>query len=418
MELKDYRYDIEMCVRSSSCKWIDPMWSKSKRFNKICPISSRHFFDAYSCQGIMDMALAFIDGEIGYSKELIDVLYKCTLCGGCDVMCKRCMDTERLEVIEAFRKVCVENKKAPLPVHKKICSSLGKKHNPYGLAHDKRLDWLKESELSGDNPEIIYFAGCTSSYLRQEIAEATVKILKEAKVSFRTMGPDEWCCGNPMIRLGEEGKAKEIMEHNLAALAKTGTKKILTSCAECYHVWKVDYPRLREKEKMEYEVIHTSEFINQLIENGRLKLSKPVKITATYHDSCRLGRLSEPYSYWKGERIAFGRTNPPKKWRRGTNGVYEQPRNVLKKIPGLELVEMERIRENAWCCGAGGGVKWAFNDFALWTASERLEEAGSVGAKAIIGSCPFCKWNFLDAAKKKKNNIKVYDFVEVVAQAL
>ena len=144
----------------------------------------------------------------------------------------------------------------------------------------------------------------------------------------------------------------------------------------------------------------------------------PVKINATYHDSCRLARLSEPYVFWNGKRLPFGRTEPPKKWRRGTNGIYEPPRNVLKKIPELNLLEMERIRENAWCCGAGGGVKWAFNDFALWTASERLEEAESVGAEAIIGSCPFCKWNFLDAAKNTKKKIKVLDFVEVAAQAI
>src|SRR3990172_16923 len=146
MKLKDYRYDIEMCVRSSSCKWIDPMWSKSKRFNKICPISSRFLFDAYSCQGIMDMALAVLDKEIGYSKELIDVLYKCTLCGGCDIMCKRCLDTERLEVIEAFRNDAVEKGNAPLPVHKKIIKLVSEKHNPYGFPHEKRVGWISKEK--------------------------------------------------------------------------------------------------------------------------------------------------------------------------------------------------------------------------------------------------------------------------------
>ncbi|OGL40339.1 MAG: hypothetical protein A3C43_00050 [Candidatus Schekmanbacteria bacterium RIFCSPHIGHO2_02_FULL_38_11] len=418
MKLKDYRYDIEMCVRCSSCKWIDPIWSKSKRRNKICPISSRYFFDAYSCQGIMDMSLAYLDKEIGYSKELLDVLYKCTLCGACDVMCKRCIDNERLEVIEAFRADAVEKKKAPLPVHKKIIKNVCDKHNPYGNPHEKRSNWLQGKQPFSEKPEIVYFAGCTSSYLHPEIVLSTIKILNAASVNFTIMGPDEWCCGNPLIRIGDTKQAKKIMAHNMKVLEKSGAKKVLTSCAECYHVWKVDYQRLREKEKMEYEVFHTSEYVNQLIELGKLNLTKPVKLNASYHDSCRLARLSEPYILWKGERVSFGRTEPVKKWRRGTNGVYEPPRNVLKKIPGLNLVEMERIRENAWCCGAGGGVKWAFNDFATWTATERLDEASSVGADAIIAGCPFCKWNFKDTAKKTKSKIKVYDFVEVVAEAI
>jgi Fe-S oxidoreductase len=173
---------------------------------------------------------------------------------------------------------------------------------------------------------------------------------------------------------------------------------------------------------MDIEVFHITQYLEKLIEEGKLKLTKKVPMTVTYHDPCHLGRLGEPWIHWNGKEIKLTMQlilhDPPKKYRRGLNGVYETPRNILKSIPGLEFIEMYRIREYAWCCGAGGGVIDAYPDFSIWTGAERLREAKAVGARAIVSACPWCKRNFLDAAKETGDDIEVYDIIELVQMAM
>ena len=145
-------------------------------------------------------------------------------------------------------------------------------------------------------------------------------------------------------------------------------------------------------------------------------------MSVTYHDPCHLGRLGEPFIPWKGvEKKVFNQMyiyDPPKPWRKGTYGVYEPPRDVIKSIPGVNFVEMERIKEYSWCCGAGGGVKEAYPDFAIWTANERLEEAKATGAEAIVTACPWCKNNFNDAIEEGAEKLKVMDILELLELAI
>ena len=140
----------------------------------------------------------------------------------------------------------------------------------------------------------------------------------------------------------------------------------------------------------------------------------------TYHDPCHLGRLGEPYIHWEGKPIPghIRIFDPPKEFRRGTFGVYEPPRDILKSIPGLKLIEMDRIKEYAWCCGAGGGVKETNPEFARWTAQERIDEAETTGAEAIVTACSGCEQNFGDAIEENKSSLKVYDVVELLARAI
>jgi Fe-S oxidoreductase len=151
-----------------------------------------------------------------------------------------------------------------------------------------------------------------------------------------------------------------------------------------------------------------------LIKEGRIKFTKEVPMRVTYHDPCHLGRLGEPYAPWDGVEKKFTldiiTQIPPRPARHGIWGIYEPPRNILRSIPGIELVEMERIREYTWCCGAGGGVKDAYPEFALWTAKERLNEANT--------TCPWCERNFKDAVEETGDSIKVYDIIELMQQAI
>jgi Fe-S oxidoreductase len=170
------------------------------------------------------------------------------------------------------------------------------------------------------------------------------------------------------------------------------------------------------------KVFHITEYLDQLLKEGKLKPKKKLPMLLTYHDPCHLGRLGEPWIPWEGvEKKVFKQMyiyDPPKPWRKGTHGVYEPPRDVIKSIPGVELVEMERIKEYAWCCGSGGGVKEAYPDFAIWTALERIGEAKASGAEAMVTACPWCKRNFTDAIKESGARFKVYDIVELMEQVI
>jgi Fe-S oxidoreductase len=138
----------------------------------------------------------------------------------------------------------------------------------------------------------------------------------------------------------------------------------------------------------------------------------------TWHDPCHLGRRGEPHTHWEGKRVQFGLTDPPRVMNRGVDGVYEAPRNILKAIPGLKLVEMERIKEYAWCCGSGGGAKSAYPDFALATAKERIEEAEATGSGTIVTSCPWCESNLIDGIDGLDSNMKVEDILDLVVKAM
>jgi Fe-S oxidoreductase len=200
-------------------------------------------------------------------------------------------------------------------------------------------------------------------------------------------------------------------------IKQSGAKILVTGCAECYHAFKVLYDKY--KIKGDLEVYHTTEYFGRLIQKGKLELKKKIDLKVAYHDPCHLGRLGEPYIHWEGKQIPgqIRLFDPPKEFRRGSYGVYEPPREVLRNIPGIRLKEMARIKEYAWCCGAGGGVKENNPEFARWTAKERIREAESIGVEAIVTACPGCEKNFSEAIKDEGNALEVYDVVELIDQA-
>jgi Fe-S oxidoreductase len=205
---------------------------------------------------------------------------------------------------------------------------------------------------------------------------------------------------------------------NMEMIKQSGAEVLVTGCADGYHAFKVLYDKFNLKGDL--EVLHTTEYFDRLIKEGRLKPSKKVDVKVTYHDPCHLGRLGEPFIHWEGKPVPghIRIFDPPKEFRRGTYGIYEPPRDVLRSIPGLKLVEMNRIKEYAWCCGAGGGVNETNPDFAKWTAKERLDEAESTGAEAIVTACPWCEQIFNDTIKESGSSLKVYDVVELLEKAV
>jgi len=307
-----------------------------------------------------------------------------------------------------------------MPEHKNIAKNISKTHNRYALPHRNRLKWLPDYIKPSKKADVVYFAGCASSYITKEISRATARILSYTNTEFMLLNLAEWCCGYPLYSTGQVKLFEKQVEHNIEAVKKTGARTVLVSCAQGYKTWKVDYPKVCgiSTADMGFDVIHVTEYIDRLIKEGKLKFNNPVDMKVTYHDPCNLGRLSEPWVHWKGSRKKWGSLDPPKEFRRSTGGIYQPPRDILNAISGINLVEMQRIRENAWCCGAGGGVGDAFQEFAIWTAEERIEEASETGAEAIVSCCPHCKMNFQNAVNHSKKKMKAYDITEIIGAAI
>jgi Fe-S oxidoreductase len=413
--LKDYIYTMESCNSCGQCRFIQGPKTKGREFVEVCPIYSRYLYESYSGQGLINIAQELLEGTLGYDDALLKHIYSCTTCGACDVNCKSVRDMEVMDTILALRAKCVEDGRGPMPEHKKLAGLADKNHNIYGKAHGQRFDWLSGDIKLSKGADTVYFVGCTTAYLYPDIARDTVKILQAGGIDFKVMNAEEYCCGAPLWRTGQTAEARKLVEHNLDALKKQKIKTLVISCAECYGTFKGLYPRIAE---LDFKVLHITEVMQRLLQEGKLKLNKKQEMKVTYHDPCLLGRLSELYVPWKGEIQAFGYHQPPKKFRRGTNGVYEAPREILKAIPGLELVEMTRNAENSFCCGGGGGVPAAFPDFSLWIAGERLNEAATTRAEAIVSCCPFCESSFRKAIVNSKSPIRYHDLTGLVARAI
>lgn len=417
LDVEEYKHQASTCVRCSYCKLVDLNYVRSSRFSRQCPIDVRYRFNLYSGHGLLHAALAELDGKLDFSPKLMDALWHCTLCGGCDVRCKRNLDVEVLQVIETLRCRCVEQGNI-LPEHKMMADNVKKNHNIYGAAHGSRFKWVPADVKPAAKADVLYFVGDSSCYRHPEIAQATVTLLSKAGVKFMVL-KDEWSSGHELFATAQLAAAKELAEHNIAAIEASGAKTVITSDAECYKTLKVDYPKIMEKSTsdMPFTVLHITEFIDQLLKEGKIKFNRKVGMKVTYHDPCNLGRLADPWYHWEPKyeppNIAIGKT-----WRRGYDGIYEPPRNILKAIKGIELVEMQRTWDNAWCCGYGGGVGTAYPDFALWTAGERTEEAQLTGSEAIVSCCPNCKDILGQAAEENGTGMKVYDITEIMLRAM
>ena len=424
MAWQDYVHYMQRCTRCSYCKWIPYRYMKDTDFMEGCPSISRYNWHAFAASGKFNMAYSLLQERIEIDDTFLDVLYKCLMDGSCDILCKVQQDLEPLQLMQELRIKCVEDGQL-LPSHMIIIEGLRKEDNMMQLPKTDRGKWaegLDVKDLTGETGEVLYHAGCRYSFDEElwPVARAGLTILRDAGIDVGIMGGEESCCGGRAYELGYAGELVKYAEHQIETFHAAGIRTVVTPCSDCYAAFNVLYDKIGKKP--EIEVLHITQYLDRLMKQGKLKLTKGVPVSVTYHDPCHLGRLGEPWIHWQGkETKVMGQMivhDPPKKFRRGAGGVYEPPRDILKSIPGLNFVEMYRIREYAWCCGAGGGVIDAFPDFAAWTAAERLREARAVGAEAIVSACPWCKRSFLDAAAETGEKIEVYDIIELVQKAM
>jgi len=416
MVLQDLMPDMNGCSRCSNCKWVPHLQVKSWRFAKVCPSVDRYNFHAYSGGGKMIIGNSVLSNRSSLNDTMAQIVYRCQLCGACQVSCQVYRDDIDLaDVLLSLRSSCVEQGYV-LPEHLDMIESMKREDNTMYMKKADRGKWADGLDLTDINQataEVLFHAGCRYSYdddLRS-IVRGQVMLLKNAGVDIGIAGKDEACCGGRAFEIGYQGEMKNYAEDMASRVKASGAHTLVTPCSDCYYTFKYLYPK--NGLDLGVKVLHTTEYVDQLIKSGQMHSTTEVPLTVTYHDPCHLGRRGEIYkSGWHGtnklERpIRFKQT--------GKMGIFDPPRDIIKAIPGIEFREMERIREYSWCCGAGGGVLECEPDFAAWTAKERLEEARATGAQALITACPWCERVFKDAlAETGDTSLKVMDVMELV----
>jgi len=423
MALIDYKPMMERCSNCSFCKWIPFDKVQSVRFAANCPTITYNRFNTYSARGRFQMALAIVNQELTYTDKMAEITRECCACGSCDVSDKVCR--YNLEPLEHNLELKADAIKAGkvIPVQRKIMDSL--KADQTMLTGQKRADrkyWtdgLAIKDVFKSKAEVLFFPGCKYSYDKklQPVVQGALKLLLNSGVDAGILGAADACCGGRAYQMGFFDEFTDRAKININAMKTAGVKTVVTPCADCYHAFKRLYPKLG----FNAEVFHITEYLDQLIKAGKLKFSRKLDMAVTYHDPCHLGRQGEPYIPWEGhEKKILNQihTWEPRRPRyNGSHGIYDPPRDVIKAT-GARLMEMERIREYAWCCGAGGGCSEVSPELSAWTAGERIAEAGTTGAETLVTACPWCKNNFENADNAGGNGIKILDVVELALMAL
>ena len=418
-DIENFVFDMSKCIKCKGCTWVEHTYMPGAKYTTRCPSATRYIFDSYGAYGKLRIGHAMAEGVLDWNEKALEIMYACTLCGACDVGCKRNLDLEIELTLEALRAKAVKDGVGPMPEHKEMADRIIKSHNCYGAPHEDRTSWITEDAAPAEKADILYYAGCSASYKNKEIARSTARIFRACGDDYMIM-PDEWCCGNKIFSVGMIDDAKVIAERNIEEVRKTGAKILVTSCAEGYRMWKVDYPKLLNiaTDDLGFRVMHLMEYADEKLRDGSLKLTRSLDARVAYHDSCSVSRLSDPWTPYEGKRGWMGCVEPRLKRRRGTSGLYSQPRDILKAIPGVEFVEMPRTRENSFCCGAGRGTREAFPEFSEWSANQRIEEVKDVGAETLVSACPWCKTNFAQAFDAQGEKVQVLDISEVICAAI
>jgi len=362
---------FRLCYQCGLCETVCP-WNRVRRF---------------LVRSIIHQAqLGLVDFE---SEDL-------WLCATCDACVERCpRGVGIIDIMRAMRRLLVPDGVVPasIPNLRGVMTSIASVGNPWGQEPEDRANWAKGLEVKefGEDTELLYFPCCYPSYdpRLRKVAQATAAILNRAGVDFGILGPKESCCGESVRKAGNEALFKRLARENIKTFVENGVKKILVSSPHCFHTFKNEYPEF----KVNFEVVHVSQYVFELINKGKLELTTEYGKKVTYHDPCYLGRH---------------------------NGIYDEPREVLKRVPGLELIEMADAREDSLCCGMGGGRIWMETAKGERFSDLRLEQAMGVGAEVLVTSCPYCITQFEDSRLTLKDSevIEIKDITEIIGEVI
>jgi heterodisulfide reductase subunit D len=392
--LDQFREWIDLCLHCGSCyargpivphNWRElPPHEYDSPFKK-CPPFEYYKFKNYSPQGRQVLASVIFNNRYEIDDEVVKSMYTCTSCGMCNQIC---IPYQPMYTALAMRELISETSDKIPQRLRKISDNVEHRGNMFGRkARPKSLEQL---QLPQRGPNV-YFAGCQTTYLHPEHALAAVRILQSAGVEIAHLGSTERCCGEIFKQTGRINLFRRHAQAAVTALKQAGATRVVLSCPHGYSTFKNDYTNPHVVGELPFQVLHITEVIAELMEQGRIQFANQMNKTVTYHDPCFLGRHC---------------------------GVYDAPRRVLGAIPGLQINEMERHGKWSWCCGAGGKVTQnAFPELAQETARQRLFEA-KASADSLVTTCPSCHAHLQRTAQREGIDIEVVDLAMLVADAM
>jgi Fe-S oxidoreductase len=383
-----YRDTIYRCFRCGYCKFPSD-WADVNS----CPPYGRFRMETYSCGGRLWLARAWLSGQLDWSEHLAEVLYSCTTCRSCEIKCPLGFHVDIVNMVVAARGEMVERGRLPATT-KTFLENVELYGNPYGSARSRRGEWAEGTGVEAfDGHEHLFYAGCAGSYdtRARRAARAVALLLRKAGVSFGILGAHETCDGNEVRKLGEEGLFEELVRRNIASFRERGVRSVITLSPHALNAFRNYYPAYGGS----FSVLHYTQVLRHLLETGRLGFPGGFRGTVAYHDPCFLGR-------WNGE--------------------YETPREVLQRISGVRLVELERNREGALCCGGGGGnfCMDLLGGAESSPSRRRVREALASGADVLATACPKLGLVMLEDAvisEGCEDRLAVRDIAEIAAEA-
>jgi len=375
---------LDSCVKCGSCVEICPVYAQTQKLESTMGGLFANFKSFIRrAYGLPGMLFGPANAK-KMLKEYSEHPYLCTLCGRCAATCPAFIQTKDLRI--AMRGFMVEKGEYP-PVMDRLAETLKGAHNIVGEPNQDRSMWVQaltevpKDGFQREKARVVYFVGCVASYfpMTKRIPQSFVQILDKAEVDFTILGGEEWCCGFPLLAAGMKKDAEALILHNLEKVKEKGAEELIFACPSCYHTW-------MEHCRTDIEIFHSTQFIKKLIEEGKVSFKEKMA-KVTYHDPCDLGRAS---------------------------GVYEVPREILRSIPGVELVEMRGNREQCVCCGGGGNLEMVNPDLSAGLAQAKIEEIKATGAEMVVTACQQCVRTIQTTARRKKIPMTVVDIVEFV----
>ncbi|MCP4023314.1 MAG: (Fe-S)-binding protein, partial [Desulfobacteraceae bacterium] len=408
--------ELDACTRCGECLSWCPVYDHDARENLIprrkimdflrIARSQNGFLSSIMKSDKVGEALKGVIGRIcGYKEvtkeqveEFVSNLYECSTCGQCEVVCPAHIDTVNLW--EELRRLIVRAGYGPLEPQKALRKSVMTYDNPWQQPRAGRTKWsrrAKKDKLIAKEPrqikktkgKVLLFFGCTASYDAnvKQVAINTINILEALDIDYGVLGKDEKCCGSVLLRMGDPEYKRLFME-NIDQFNSLGIDTLISSCSGCFKTIMQDYPKIKP---LNFEVLHTVEYLTRLLKRGELTFSHPVNKTITFHDPCHLGRAT---------------------------GGFDAPRMIIEAIPGLNLIEMPRNREYSRCCGAGGGLKAGFPDIQGRMAQRRIREAEETGVQELVSCCPFCYQGLQVGIGVSESDIVMKDLSAYIVESL
>ena len=408
--------ELDACTRCGECLTWCPVYDQDAKeaiiprrkvidFLKIAKAQQGVFAKIMKSEKLSAPLKAILGRILGYRRigrkeidDFVQNLYECSTCGQCEVVCPAHIETVALW--EELRRVIVQAGYGPLEVQQALVKSVKAFDNPWQQPRAARTKWARKAKKEGlianlpreikkSHGKVLLFFGCTAAYdvNVKQVAINNINILEALGIDYGILGSEEKCCASVLLRMGDP-EHKRVFKENIDLFNSLGIETLISSCSGCFKTIMQDYPRIAP---LNFEVLHSVEFIARMLKQGTLTFPHPVNRTVTYHDPCHLGRAT---------------------------GGFEAPRMIMEAIPGLKLVEMPRNREYSRCCGAGGGLKAGFPDIQTKMAQRRIQEAEETGAEQLVSCCPFCYQGLNVGITALESQVVMGDISGLIAESL